>query len=121
MEYYNKKFVGCDMHKRYSVFVSTDSKGNYSLPVKVVHHREFIKNFLLNFPSQSQIAIESVGNWYWLVDEIESAGHLPLLAHARRAKMMMVQPNKTDKLDAKGLAKLLLNKTLPTVSSKTSS
>jgi transposase len=56
-----------------------------------------------------------VGNWYWIVDEIEAAGCVPRLTQAGKAKLMMGHVNKTDKLDADGLALLLYNGTLPTV------
>jgi len=46
---------------------------------------------------------------------MEKAGHIPLLTHAGKAKAMMGQINKTDKLDAKGLALLLRNGTLPSI------
>jgi hypothetical protein len=49
------------------------------------------------------VAVETIGNWYWIVDEIEAAGCLPRLVHARKAKLMMGEINKTDKLDARGL------------------
>jgi transposase len=50
-----------------------------------------------------------------LVDEIERAGHEPHLVNAGEAKRRMGKPNKTDKLDAQGLAILLRNGTLPEV------
>jgi len=56
-----------------------------------------------------------LGNWYWIIDEIEQAGLQPLLVHPRKAKLMMGQVNKTDKLDAQGLNRLQRNETLPTV------
>jgi transposase len=66
-------------------------------------------------PAGSAIAIESVGNWYWMVEAMEQAGHTPILVHPRKAKLMMGRINKTDKLDAKGLAMLNLNGSLPAV------
>jgi hypothetical protein len=59
--------------------------------------------------------VETIGNWYWIVDEIEAAGCLPKLVHARKAKLMMGAINKTDKLDVRGLNQLQRNGTLPTV------
>ena len=59
--------------------------------------------------------MESSGRWYWLIDEIEQAGHEPHLVNAGEAKRRMGKPNKTDKLDAEGLAILLRNGTLPEV------
>jgi transposase len=50
-----------------------------------------------------------------LVDEIEEAGMVPRLVHARKAKLMMGMINKSDKLDARGLNRLQRTGTLPTV------
>jgi hypothetical protein len=33
--------------------------------------------------SGSPVALETVGNWYWIVDEIERAGCIPKLVHAK--------------------------------------
>ena len=49
----------------------------------------------------------------WMVDEMEKAGHRPHLANPTEAKKRMGKTNKTDALDAKGLAILLHNGTLP--------
>jgi transposase len=59
--------------------------------------------------------VETIGNWYWLVDEIEAAGMVPQLVHARKAKLMSGMINKTDKLDVRSLNRLQRTGTLPTV------
>ena len=61
------------------------------------------------------MAVETVGNWYWIVDEIEQAGMFPRLVHAHKAKLMLGMLNKTDKLDAQGLNRLQRAGTLPRV------
>jgi transposase len=61
------------------------------------------------------VAIEATANWYWITDEIEQAGCVPRLVHPRKAKLMMGQINKTDKLDTHGMNVLQRNGTLPTV------
>ncbi len=43
-----------------------------------------------------------MGNWYWIVDEIEAAGCVPKLVHARKAKLRMGEITKTDRLDVRG-------------------
>jgi transposase len=108
-------YVGCDAHKRYSMFATMNEHGMVGPPVRVDHDRTLFKNFLNNLPLGSPIAVETVGSWYWMIDEMEKAGHKPVLVHARKAKLMMGQINKTDSLDAKGLALLLRNGTLPKV------
>lgn len=61
------------------------------------------------------MALESTGNWYWLVRAMEESGLDPRLAHALEVKKRMPGRNKTDGLDAKGLALLLRNNALPEV------
>jgi transposase len=110
-----KQYIGCDAHKKYSVFVAMDEAGQLSPAQRVEHSRENLRMYLKTLPPDSPIAVESIGHWYWLVEEMEQAGHHPFLVHARKAKLMMGQINKTDKLDARGLALLLRNGTLPSV------
>ena len=110
-----KQYIGCDAHRRYSVFVVMDDKGQASKPVRVEHDRSELREYLRRLPAGSRVAIESTGGWYWLVDEIEAAGLKPQLANAYQAKQRMTGRNKTDKFDARGLAMELLTGTLPTV------
>jgi transposase len=107
--------VGCDAHKHYSQFAVLDQAGSLLAQHRVDHQPGAIRAFLENLPEGTRVALESVGNWYWIADEIEAAGCLPLLTHAAKAKVMMGNVKKTDKLDAIGLAKLLHLESLPTV------
>ena len=107
--------VGCDAHRTYSQFAILDGHGQVLKRDRVMHECGSIREYLTNFTAGTPVALESVGNWYWIADEIESAGCVPLLTHAAKAKVMMRHVNKTDKLDAKGLAVLLHNGTLPFV------
>ena len=105
--------IGCDAHKQFSVFVTIDGKGKTSPAVRVEHHRQQYIDFLHSLPPASEIALEATGHWYWMVDEMEKAGHRPHLANPTEAKKRMGKTNKTDALDAKGFAILLHNGTLP--------
>jgi len=80
-----------------------------------VHDRELYREFLSRLPAHSAIAVEATGSYSWLVDEMERLGHRPKLCNPLEAKRRMGLTNKTDKLDAKGLAILLRNGTLPEV------
>jgi transposase len=107
--------VGCDAHKHYSLFSILDGQGQVVRRTRVDHQRGAIQGFLSQFPPGTPVALETVGNWYWIVDEIEGARCTPLLAHALLAKKRMGYVHKTDKLDADGLATLLRMGTLPAV------
>ena len=105
--------IGCDAHKKFSVFVSVDQQGKASRPIRVDHDRDLYSRFLRTLPEASNIALEATGHWYWIVDAMEQAGHCPHLANPFEAKRRMAKSNKTDALDAKGLAILLHCGTLP--------
>jgi transposase len=107
--------IGCDAHRRYSLFAVLDTSTLSAEQTRVNHISGAIREFLSDYPEGTPVAIETVGNYYWIVDEIEQAGCVPLLAHAAKAKVIMGNINKTDKLDAKGLATLVHLGSLPTV------
>jgi transposase len=108
-------YTGDDAHKKYSVFVTVNENGRAGSPERVPHDKDLYKKYLATLAPGSPIAIESVGNWYWMIEAMEQAGHRPVLVHPRKAKLLMGLINKTDKLDAKGLAMLNLNGSLPAV------
>jgi transposase len=110
-----EQFIGCDAHKKFSVFVAVNEKGHAGEPLRVAHDRQLYREFLSRLPAHSAIAVEASGSYGWLVDEMERLGHRPKLANPHEAKRRMGLTKKTDKLDAKGLAILLWNGTLPEV------
>lgn len=110
-----EQFIGCDAHKKFSVFASINEQGEYGATIRVGHDRESMRRFLRELPANSQIALETSGCYYWLVDEMEQAGHVPRLGHALTAKRRMEGRHKTNERDARGLAMLLRNGTLPMV------
>lgn len=107
--------VSCDAHKRYSLFGTLNLSTQARTHSRVEHEPGAILAFLGKLPGGTPVALEAVGNWYWIVEEIEAAGCLPLMANAGKAKVMMGHVDKTDKLDADGLLTLLQTGTLPTV------
>ena len=45
-----KQYIGCDAHRRYSVFVVMDDKGRASKPVRVEHDRSELREYLRRLP-----------------------------------------------------------------------
>jgi transposase len=107
--------IAMDAHKHYSQFCVQSPTGTVLDECRVDHHKGAIAAFLAHWPQAEAVALETVGNYYWLVDEIEQAGKQPLLVHAHKAKLMLGSVNKTDRLDARGLNRLQRTGTLPTV------
>jgi transposase len=107
--------IAFDSHKRYTVASVQSIEGQIIKETRIDHGRGNIVRFLEQWDKGSPVAVETIGNWYWIVEEIEHAQMRPRLVHARKAKLMLGMINKTDKLDARGLNRLQQTGTLPTV------
>ena len=109
------QYIALDSHKSYTLASVERSAGGVVQEARVAHIRGAIQQFSAQCEPGSSVAVETVGNWYWIVDEIEAAGMVPRLVHPRKAKLMMGMINKTDRLDVRGLNRLQRTGTLPTV------
>lgn len=96
-------YIAFDSHKKYTISSVEKEAGGIVEEVRIEHRRGAIRDYLSRFEPGCPVAVETIGNWYWIVDEIEAAGMKPRLVHARKAKLLMGSINKTDKLDARGL------------------
>lgn len=109
------EYIAFDAHKRYTLASVVRPDGQLIREQRIAHQRGALREFLERCEPGSPVAVETIGNWYWIVDEIEAAGCVPKLVHARKAKLMMGEINKTDRLDVRGLNRLQQAGTLPTV------
>src|SRR5262247_3367444 len=109
------EYIAFDAHKRYTLASVVRADGRLVREQRIAHEPGAVRDFLKRCERGSPVAVETIGNWYWIVDEIEAAGCVPRLVHARKAKLMMGEINKTDKLDVRGLNQLQRTGTLPTV------
>jgi len=66
-----EQFIGCDAHKKFSVFVAVNEKGHAGGVLRLVHDRQVYREFLARLPPHSSIAVEASGSYSWLVDEME--------------------------------------------------
>jgi len=107
------EYIAFDAHKHYTLASVARPDGQIVREQPLPHERGALQQFLTRCEPGS--SVETIGNWYWIVDEIEAAGCVPKLVHARKAKLMMGEINKTDELDVRGLNQLQRNGTFPTV------
>ena len=61
-----EQFIGCDAHKKFSVFVAVNEKGQAGEAIRVAHDREVYRAFLSRLPPRSAIAVEASGHCSWL-------------------------------------------------------
>ncbi len=109
------QYIALDAHRKYTLASVEPAQGGKPEETRILHQPGNIRRFLERMDPGSPVAVETIGGWYWIVDEIEAAGMVPHLVHARKAKMMICEVNKTDTLDARGMNRLQRTGTLPTV------
>ena len=61
--------IGCDAHKRYSILAVLDDRAKLKEEQRVNHTPGAIRDYLSAFPEGTPVALESVGNWYWIVSK----------------------------------------------------
>ena len=109
------EYIAFDSHKRYTWVEQEEVATGAVKQYRLNHAPGAIRQALAGCAPGTPVAIEATANWYWIIDEIEQAQMQPRLVHPRKAKLMLGQINKTDKLDAKGMNRLQRTGTLPTV------
>ena len=110
-----EEYIAFDSHKHYTWVEREQVSSGKLQQFRVEHVPGAIRRALLGCTPGTGVAVEATANWYWIVEEIEQAGGRPLLVHPRKAKLMMGQINKTDRLDTHGMNRLQRSGTLPVV------
>jgi len=106
------KYVGIDLHRRFSMASVVDEKGKLIEQRKLPNGIES-KEFLEGHSSSLQVVVEATGNWQWLYDLLEEAGVEVKLAHPLKTKAIASAKVKNDKVDSLTLAQLLRTDLLP--------
>jgi transposase len=109
------EYIAFDSHKHYTVAQREDVDTGQAQQCRIEHRPGAIREYLRDCEPGTKVALEATSNWYWIVEEIEQAACVPLLVHPGKARAMMGNTNKTDRLDVRGINRLQRCGTLPTV------
>jgi len=64
--------IALDVHKQYTWARVENKEGQQLYASRLAHSGGCIKHFVQRWTPGSPVAVETVGNWYWVVDEIEA-------------------------------------------------
>ena len=68
------EIIAMDCHKHYSLANVQTADGQLVAEQRIEHQRGRIRAFLADYAPGTPVAVETIGNWHWIVDEIEAAG-----------------------------------------------
>src|SRR5437764_6964890 len=104
------QYVGIDYHKRYSVCSATDERGQ-SVQERRINGNSAagFAQFFSELGEPAKVVMEACWNWGWLYDLLgETPGVAEVvLAHPYKTRLIAEAQIKTDRIDARALAKLL--------------
>src|SRR5438034_7259879 len=67
------EYIAFDAHKHYTLASVVRPDGQLVREERIEHARGSLREFLERCERGSPVAVETIGNWYWIVDEIEAA------------------------------------------------
>jgi hypothetical protein len=76
------QYIAFDVHKHYTWARVEAVDGRLVGERKAVHRPGALRAFLEQAEPGNPVAMETVGNWYWVVEEVEEAGCVPQLVAA---------------------------------------
>ncbi len=100
------QYVGLDVHKEFCQASILNEKGFEEDNVRFPTTRRGLESFLERFEDASFV-LESTGVWEFVYEIIEGEGFPVKLAHPLKVRAIAEASVKTDKVDARTLAKLL--------------
>jgi len=68
--YAGTQFVGIDLHRRRSVIVRTDDKGEVLETTRIVNDVDRLLDVLGRAGESPEVVLEATYGWYWAVDAL---------------------------------------------------
>src|SRR4029434_274519 len=80
------EYIAFDAHKHYTLASVVRPDGRLVREQRLPHERGALQQFLARCESGSPVAVETIGNWYWIVDEIGAGRCVHHVGHAPKAR-----------------------------------
>ncbi|MCH6546763.1 MAG: IS110 family transposase [Deltaproteobacteria bacterium] len=109
-----ENFAGADLHKKVTQLAVLRERKPPS-QFRFSNDPHTVEEVLKRLPWGTKIAVEATGNGWWFVEKARELGHEAYLSHPKQTKAIASARLKSDKVDARMLAKLLKADLLPTV------
>src|SRR5262245_63461502 len=77
------EYIAFDAHKRDTLASVVRPDGQLVREQRIAHERGALRECLGRCEQGSPVAVETIGNWYGIVEEIEAAGCVAKAGHAR--------------------------------------
>ena len=100
-------YAGIDFHKKYSVIVEENEKGEIVRQMRLLNDRRSLESYVESLGDDTKIAIEATCNWYYFYELIEEHDVEVTLVHPLKTRAIASAKINTDEISAKILSDLL--------------
>jgi transposase len=108
------RYIGVDFHKRTSYFTIVDKSGKLIRQWQIQNSPKEILGFARQLQPGDNVAVEAVGHWMYLYEQLEDSPARFTLSHPQATKAIASARLKNDRVDSEMLAHLLRTDLLPT-------
>jgi transposase len=110
-----KRYIGLDVHKEFTTIAMVNEKQESLLPSSKVKMKHFNKWIASNITAEDTVALEASNGCWAIFDRLHSYTPEVLVANTNKLKMISCSSAKTDKHDARVLAKLAAANMVPSI------
>lgn len=71
------QYIAFDARRSYTLARVEGTDGRLVTERRIAHARRALEEFLTGCEPGCPVAVETIGSWYWIVDEVERAGMVP--------------------------------------------
>jgi transposase len=108
------RYLGVDFHKDTSYITTLNEEGKKILEVEISNRPEAIQAWARTLRPGDRVAVEAVGHWMYLYEQLEDSPAEFVLSDPGGTKAIASARLKSDKVDSAMLAHLLRSELLPT-------
>ena len=108
-------YLGIDCHKYFSYVTALDETGQVKFKGKMGNRKDDFERLLNGLGERCKATVETGYDWGIIYDMLTEMGVEVILAHAKKIKLITMNPQKTDKRDSLILAQLLRTNMIPRV------
>jgi len=106
-------YIGVDFHKSTSYITRIDGKGKLISQSQIFNTPEAINSWAKTLEPGDRVAVEAVGHWMYLYEQLEDSPCEFFLSHPQATKAIAHARLKNDRVDSEMLAQLLRTGLLP--------
>ena len=109
------RIIGCDLHARQQTLAMLDRETGEVVNLTLMHEGNQVREFYSQLPRPVLVGIEATGSMHWFLNLMEELGIECRVGHPATIRAAAPRRQKTDRLDADLILKLVAENRFPAI------